>query len=169
LRAIRGEDDFVPAGSVPKEWFESRFIGVAHVEGSYADLYSPEWVSYLRSRLQPACVAAGLPDFDLSVLMQAQKRIITQMASSYVNDLRGFAGIYYASRYGLGFENWALFESKAVIYPSATIPISPSPELKKALELLNLKADVPEWEEYLSPKNNAGFVESALRFLKLKR
>ncbi len=102
--------------------------------------------------------------------MQAEKRIVTQTASSYVKDLGSFAGIYYASRYGLGLENWALFEDDAAISPMPNRPVSPGLELKRALELLNLKADMPEWEKYLSPKNSSpGFVESALRFLKLKR
>jgi hypothetical protein len=89
-------------GTIPREWFESRIIGVGRVTGSYADLYSPEWIAYLRPKVQPLCVELGLPDFDLSILMQAEKRIITQTVSSYVKDLDSFAGIYYASRYGLG-------------------------------------------------------------------
>lgn len=143
---------------------------MARVTGTYADLYTPEWISYLRPKLQPLCIECGLPDFDLSILMQAEKRIVTQTASSYVKDLGSFAGIYYASRYGLGLENWALFEDDAAISPMPNRPVSPGLELKRALELLNLKADMPEWEKYLSPKNSSpGFVESALRFLKLKR
>jgi hypothetical protein len=123
-------------GTIPREWFESRIIGVGRVTGSYADLYSPEWIAYLRPKVQPLCVELGLPDFDLSILMQAEKRIITQTVSSYVKDLDSFAGIYYASRYGLGLEDWALFEYDAVLYPMPNRPISPGPELKKALELL---------------------------------
>src|ERR1700761_4525262 len=77
----------------------------------------PGLVSHLRSRLQPLCVELGLLDFDVSVLIQATKRIVTQRASSIVYDLGAFAGIYYASRHGLGLENWALFEFKALINP----------------------------------------------------
>jgi hypothetical protein len=38
----------------------------------------------VRSRLQPLRVELGLPDFDVSVLIQAAKRIVTQRASSIV-------------------------------------------------------------------------------------
>ena len=127
LRAMDGEDDYQQIGVIPDEWFESRFIGTAEVGGNYADLYSPAWVSHLRSRLQPLCVELGLSDFDLSVLIQATKRIVTQKASSIVYDLGAFAGIYYASRHGLGFENWALFEFKAIINPSDTGPAGLGP------------------------------------------
>jgi len=102
LRAMEGEDDYQQVGVIPDEWFESRFIGTAEVGGNYADLYRPAWVSYLRSRLQPLCVELGLSDFDVSDLIQATKRIVTQRASSIVYDLGAFAGIYYASRHGVG-------------------------------------------------------------------
>ena len=140
LRAMEGEDDYQQVGVIPDEWFESRFIGTAEVGGNYADLYRPAWVSYLRSRLQPLCVELGLSDFDVSDLIQATKRIVTQRASSIVYDLGAFAGIYYDSRHGLGLENWALFEFKAIINP--LIPVQRvsknDPSLKQALEILHL-------------------------------
>jgi hypothetical protein len=140
LQAMDGENDYQQIGIIPNEWFENRFIGTAEVEGNYADLYSPEWVSYLRSRLQPLCVELGLQDFDVSVLMQAAKRIVTQRASSIVYDLGAFAGICYASRHGLGLQNWALFEFKATI--NSLVPVQRvsknDPALQQALEILHL-------------------------------
>jgi hypothetical protein len=72
--------------------------------------------------------------------MQAAKRSVTQRASTIVHDLGAFAGIYYASRHGLGFENWALFEFKATIKP--LIPVrrvsKNDPELQQALDILHL-------------------------------
>ena len=140
LRAMEGEDDYQQVGVIPDEWFESRFIGTAEVGGNYADLYRPAWVSYLRSRLQPLCVELGLSDFDVSDLIQATKRIVTQRASSIVYDLGAFAGIYYASRHGVGLENWALFEFKAIINP--LIPVQRvsknDSSLTQALEILHL-------------------------------
>jgi hypothetical protein len=48
--------------------------------------------------------------------------------------------LYYASRHGLGLENWALFEFKAVINP--LIPVhrvsKNEPSLQQALEILHL-------------------------------
>jgi hypothetical protein len=154
LQAMDGENDYQQIGIVPNEWFENRFIGTARVEGNYADLYSPEWVSHLRSQLQPLCLELGLRDFDVSVLMQAEKRIVTQRASSTVYDLGAFAGIYYASRHGLGLENWALFEFKATINPSAPVQQvwKDDPALKQALEILHLAvAGAPERAKRVGP------------------
>jgi hypothetical protein len=94
----------------------------------------------LRSQLQPLCVKLGLTDFDVSVLIQATRRIATQRASSIVYGLGAFAGIYYASRHGLGLENWALFEFKAIINPLVPVQrVSKSdPSLRQALEILHL-------------------------------
>jgi hypothetical protein len=81
-----------------------------------------------------------LTDFDVGVLIQAAKRIVTQRASSIVYDLGAFAGIYYASRHGLGLENWALFEFKAIINP--LIPVQRvaknDSSLEQALGILHL-------------------------------
>jgi hypothetical protein len=140
LQAMDGVNDYQQIGVIPDEWFENRFIGTAEVQGNYADLYSPEWVAHLRSRLQPLCVGLGLHDFDISVLMQAEKRIVTQRASSIVYDLGAFAGIYYASRHGLGLENWALFEFKATIQPLVPVQrvAKNDPSLQQALKFLHL-------------------------------
>lgn len=140
LRAIEGDNDFQPIGIVPEDWHDNRVLGTARVEGNFADIYTYEWVSYLRDKLQPACISLGLPDFDLSILMQAQKRIITQLASEAVFDLGGYDGIYYASRHGQGLENWALFEFKATIHPLSTQVVSAhDPAFKEALRCLGLE------------------------------
>jgi hypothetical protein len=141
LAAIQGEDDFQPIGYIAADWFDDRYIGKASVQGRYADLYTAKWVSQLFPHLQPQCIELGLPEFDLSVLMQAQKRIITQMASNYVNELGSFAGIFYSSRYGLDLENWALFEFQAMIDPLSDVrPVSTTDTaLLAALDILGLE------------------------------
>ena len=147
LAAIKGEDDFQPIGYISTDWFNDRYIGRARVKGRYADLYTAEWVSQLRPHLQPECIELGLPDFDLSVLMQAQKRIITQMASNYVNGIGSFDGIYYASRYGRDLENWALFEFRTEIHPIEIHGVSPNdPVLLEALDILQLQVPGPDKE-----------------------
>jgi hypothetical protein len=143
LQQIEGEDDFQPIGVIPPDWFTTRHIGTAEVNGRFAELYTGEWIGHLRSRLQPECARLGQDDFDLSVLMQAKHRIITQMASSIVYDLGSFAGIYYTSRYGQELENWALFEFLALVHPLTTQPVSSlDPELHEALQILRL--DIPK-------------------------
>ena len=147
LAAISGEDDFQPIGYISTDWFKDRYIGRARVKGRYADLYTAEWVSQLLPHLQPECIKLGLPEFDLSVLMQAQKRIITQMASNYINELGSFHGIYYASRYGNNLENWALFEFKADIHPTEAREVSSDdPILVEALDILRLQVPGPDRE-----------------------
>jgi hypothetical protein len=147
LAAIKGEDDFQPIGYISTDWFNDRYIGRAHVKGRYADLYTAEWVSQLLPHLQPECIELGLPGFDLSVLMQAQKRIITQMASNYINGLGSFDGIYYASRYGRDLENWALFEFRAEIHSIETREVTADdPVLLEALNILQLQIPGPDKE-----------------------
>lgn len=146
LAAIQGEDDFQPIGYIPEDWFDNRYIGRATVKGRYADLYTAEWVSQLRPHLQSQCIKLGLPELDLSVLMQPEKRIITQMASNYINELGSFAGIYYSSRYGRDLENWALFEFQATIDPLPEVRSvsTTDPAFLGALDILRF--DVPRAE-----------------------
>jgi hypothetical protein len=103
-------------------------------------------VSQLRPQLQPQCIELGLPEFDLSVLMQAQKRIITQMASNYINELGSFARIYYSSRYGSDLKSWALSEFQATIDPLPDVRSvsTTDPALLAALDILRL--EVPRAE-----------------------
>jgi hypothetical protein len=159
LAAIKGEDDFQPIGYVSLDWFENRYVGRARAKGRYADIYTAEWVSQLRPQLQPECRNLGMPEFDLTVLMQAQRRIITQMASNYINELGSFSGIYYASRYGNDLENWALFESKAVFYPSADVShvSAIDPMFLGALEILQLQLPEASEQEVPRAKLKPGF------------
>ena len=45
LKEIEGEDDFVPAGIVPREWFQGRLMGTATAQGRFADIASAEWIA----------------------------------------------------------------------------------------------------------------------------
>ena len=109
LAEIRGEDDFVPAGVVPGEWFDVRRIGSAEAHGQFADIGASEWMATLRRRLAPLLIQLGIPDFDASVLQRSGPRELTQRVSRFVYD-EGFDGIRYLSKYGHDIENWALFE-----------------------------------------------------------
>jgi hypothetical protein len=109
LHEIEGEDDFFPLGVVPGEWRDGRLLGTAAVEGNYADIFAAEWIALLRHRLAGECLRLGLSDLDASVLQSHALRRLTQFASLEVRQ-RGYAGIYYRSRYGYDSENWALFE-----------------------------------------------------------
>jgi RES domain len=141
LQAIAGEDDYVPLGAVPSDWYEPRVMGEATVTGEYADLYGASWVSHLRQVLAADCIALGLVDLDDSVLQQGEPRRLTQLASLKVNEA-GLDGIYYRSRYGHDLENWALFEPFEISSPKASLEIRPDDvDLQLACRLLGLKID----------------------------
>jgi hypothetical protein len=80
LREIDGEDDFVPMGIVPREWFRNRMTGSANARGRFADVGASDWLSKLRRILAPLLISLGIPDFDASVLQRNGPRILTQMS-----------------------------------------------------------------------------------------
>lgn len=109
LAEIEGEDDFIPAGVVPREWFANRVMGAAEAHGSFADIGASEWISIARQRLAPLLMSLGIPDFDASVLQCSGPRRLTQSVSRFIYK-QGFSGIRYLSKYGHDIENWAIFE-----------------------------------------------------------
>lgn len=138
LSEMEGEDDFVPLGTVPREWCEGRMIGKAEAQGEYADIYASVWIAYLRAKLADECLRLGLQDLDASVIQSSSPRRITQLASRQVYEI-GCDGICYRSRYGRDLENWAIFEPFP-IRPKESGPIrSDDPDLLQALQILGLK------------------------------
>ena len=71
LQAIEGEDDFVPAGIVPREWLSQRLMGSADAAGEFADIGTSEWVATLRGTLATLLISLGIPEFDASVLQRS--------------------------------------------------------------------------------------------------
>lgn len=84
LAEIEGEDDFPPLGQVPPEWAETRVVGSAFHYGSYADVYSSEWIGILREQLAGFCIALGIPELDAGALQQPCSRPLTQRVSRVV-------------------------------------------------------------------------------------
>jgi len=141
LQAISGEDDYVPLGTVPSDWCTPRMMGEAIVSGTYADIYSASWVSYLRRSLASELVALGLNDLDDAVLQQAQPRRVTQLASRKVDEA-GLNGVRYRSRYGHDLENWAIFEPFRVhAFDTAVAVQLDDPDLLQACKLLDLRIE----------------------------
>ncbi len=82
-------------------------------QSRFADIYSSEWVSFLRRHLEDEArrqglLPSGTAIFDLALLL-SQHRNLTQRAATLVYEL-GYDGVVYASRHGSDLENWALFE-----------------------------------------------------------
>lgn len=137
LREIAGEDDFVPAGIVPREWLCNRMIGSANAQGRFADVGASDWLSKLRRILATLLISHGLPDLDASVLQRSGPRVLTQNVSSVVYK-EGFNGIRYLSKYGHDIENWALFEP-ADLTSRLENSIQPDdPDLVEALRFFDL-------------------------------
>jgi hypothetical protein len=84
LQQIAGEDDFVPPGTIPREWFPVRMMGSAAGLGNFADIGASDWLSRLRRTLAPLLISLGIPDFDASILQKSGPRILTQSVSEFV-------------------------------------------------------------------------------------
>ena len=138
LHAIAGDDDFPAPGEVPPDWVRKRVLGTASVDGNYADVCGGEWISLLRRKLASDCVRLGVMDFDAGVLQGGSPRMITQLASRVVYEV-GLPGIYYRSRYGHAFENWALFEPFRIRETASRSIEKNHPALLEAARILGLK------------------------------
>ncbi|MFY9673205.1 MAG: RES domain-containing protein [Terriglobales bacterium] len=138
LQAIEGEDDFYPSGEVPAGWRANRVLGTASAAGDYAEICGAEWITLLRRKLASECLSLGINDLDVSVLQSGSLRRITQLASHIAYEC-GLSGIYYRSRYGSNFENWALFEPFQITQAVSTAIERDYPPLIEAAAILKLK------------------------------
>jgi RES domain len=138
LKEIEGEDDFFPLGHVPSEWASSRLLGSASAVGQFAAICASGWLNQLRADLAGACLSLGISELDASVLQSRSNFAITHLASREVYK-RGFQGIYYLSRHGHNFENWALFEPFDLRDAAVKRISTDDPALLEALEILGLK------------------------------
>ena len=149
LQEIEGGDEPVAAGTVPREWFEHRLIGVAELAGTYADIGAAASLSVLRSRLAARGIHHGLPDIDAAAIRLTAPRGFTQEVSRLVYECRTegvepLAGIRYQSRLDDGTSNWAIFEpaaeSPAPLRSFSTKPVRPDdPDVTRALSVLGLQ------------------------------
>jgi RES domain len=137
LQEIDGEDDFVPPGVVPHEWFRGRIMGSATANGRFADVGASDWLSILRRTLAPLLINLGMPDFDAAVLQRTAPRRLTQNVSAVVYR-EGFNGIRYLSKYGHDIENWALFEPADLTSRTEKPIQQDDPDLLEALHRFDL-------------------------------
>jgi hypothetical protein len=137
LAQIDGEDDFFPMGKVPRDWCDRRLLGVASADVEHADIYASGWIALLRTKLADECLRLGLVDLDAGVLQVAPRRI-TQLASRQAFE-RTYPGIYYRSRYGHDFDNWAIFEPFPIISVSSAAIAAGDADLTEALKILRVE------------------------------
>ena len=149
LREIEGEDDSVAAGTVPPEWFEGRLVGVAELDGVYADIGAAASLAAVRSHLAARAIHHGLADIDAAAIRLSAPRRFTQDVSRLVYERRTergepLAGIRYRSRLDDGTANWAIFEpppdSPQPLRPLDAEPVQPGdPGVTRALGVLGLR------------------------------
>ena len=149
LREIEGDGEPVAAGTVPREWFERRLMGVAEIVGVYADIGAAGSLSLLRSRLADRGVHYGLSDIDAAAIRLVAPRGFTQEVSRLVYEFRTeggepLAGIRYQSRLDDGTSNWAIFEQNsdppAPLRSTSAEPIQPDdPDVIQVAALLDLR------------------------------
>ena len=149
LRGIEGDDDAVAPGTVPREWFERRLMGVAELSGAYAEIGAAESLATIRSQLASRALQHGLEDVDASAIRAAAPRGFTQEVSRLVYGSRTaegepLAGIRYRSRLDDDTDNWAVFEPPA----GAPAPLrvvdaeqvrSGDPDVTRAVTVLGLR------------------------------
>lgn len=138
LAAIKGDDDFYPLGEVPLEWFSVRTIGVARLNGTFAEVCSVGWISRLQVKMAPHLASFGLKDLDASTIQSSSKREVTQMISRFIYN-SGADGIAYPSKYGHDLKNWAIFEPFKIQVKDPEPLTMDDPDLMKCLSLLHLK------------------------------
>lgn len=149
LREIQGGDEPVAAGTVPREWFEHRLMGVAELGGTYADIGAAASLAVLRSHLAESGIRRGLSDIDAAAIRLTAPRGFTQEVSRLVYECRtdrvgSLAGIRYQSRLDDGTSNWAIFEpaldSPAPVRSFNTEPVHPDdPDVMSAVAVLGLQ------------------------------
>jgi hypothetical protein len=139
------EDDHpLAAGVVPDDWCLKRSIQSALADGTYADVAHSGWIAELLERI-PWYLCRGLqyPWIDQSTIYQAKSRAITQWISRVIYEDRreNFSGIYYTSKHGSDFDNWAIFEDKARLENLSKVSeiLENDKDLLAACSLLHIK------------------------------
>lgn len=132
-------------GTVPASWLSIRRMGctAAVHDQKFADIYSSEWLAYLRPRFEVELIAGGViragSDFDLSLIMRKDYSL-TQRIATLVYSL-GYDGIFYLSRYGSDLRNWAIFEPFDLADQTSSGIQSDDPDFWEALRRFDLQFD----------------------------
>lgn len=149
LREIEAPDEPVAAGTVPREWFGHRLMGLAELAGTYADIGAAASLAELRSRLADRAIHHGLSDIDGAAIRLTAPRGFTQEISRFVYEcgtegVEPLAGIRYQSRLDDGTSNWGIFEpasdSPAPMRSFHTEPVRPDdPDVTRAVAVMGLQ------------------------------
>ena len=145
LQAIRGENDFVPVGTVAAGWLAKRSMGSAQVGGEFVNILDSDSIDFLRLQLAAESVQLALGELDAEALRRhTAPRRFTQLVSRTIYNL-GFRGAAcaLALRGALTRTHvaWAIFEPFEIA-PEPAEKIRPDdPDLCRALELHGLRLE----------------------------
>jgi hypothetical protein len=113
---IDGDDaGATPPGAAPTGWLPSRSMGTARIRGRFAAVGRARSLRFLQERFGAVAAFRGVPQIDGAAIRQTAPDSVTQMISGFLRICRRaarrqFSGIFYLSRHGDEFENWAIFE-----------------------------------------------------------
>ena len=131
-----------------QDWLTNRMASKALLTGEFIDVTALKTVQWLRPRFNARALAYGLKDFDVSVLKNADQRLLTQEVSQYLwmgknpdgTDLCD--GIQFRSRHGDDLVLWAIFERENDGQISSHIddikPYELQPDDKNLLEAIKI-------------------------------
>ena len=125
-----------------------RSSGEASVVGAFADISHSDSLVLLRRVFAARIVHYQIHDLDAAAIRMSAPRRFTQEISRFIYQCSlpdgrpAFTGIFYRSRLGDDFRNWAIFERpepEDVIREHSAVDFpSDDPDLREALRLLEL-------------------------------
>lgn len=142
-----GVDESWRPGRVPADWLDRRSLGCAFVRGGkFAHLGHSKSLAFLKRAFRTVLSVFDAGRLDAGDLRDSSEsdRRLTQRLSQLVhacrdgNDQPEFNGIYYESRLGDEFDNWAVFEPFVVQdRRSEAVPVDDS-DFREAVRRLGL-------------------------------
>jgi hypothetical protein len=154
IEIVEGDEETAPPGTVPLTWCREREIttGVT-TEGEIDEFVvvgAAATLAILRAAFAGRLVHFGLEDLDAATIRRTAPRAFTQEVSSFIERQRDeaggrYGGIYFRSKLGDEFENWAIFEQEWMRGHSPVLSVSrgvvdPNDgDLEDAMRILGLR------------------------------
>lgn len=134
-------------GHIPADWLDRRRVGKGSIrEGVFAHLGHSKSLSFFRRSFSELLTIFGVGNLDAADIRSSDSsgNGLTQKLSGIVNACheddgrRQFEGIFYESRLGDEFDNWAMFEPFEVLDTSSEKIETDDNDLREAARRLGL-------------------------------
>jgi hypothetical protein len=154
IEVLEGDEETAPPGTVPLTWCREREITTGVTTQSELDHFvvvgAAETLAVLRRELADRLVHFGLDELDAATIRLSAPRAFTQEVSSFIERQRDaaggrYGGIYFRSRIGDEFENWAIFEQESMRGQSPVLSVTRSTvepadeDFEEAMRILGLR------------------------------